>query len=72
VLNLLADWRVILLASPPQTPRCKGGCEADIGSLKNRTRHQAALAGHPGLWTSDDTEAARRHANEFHYPNGHH
>jgi len=41
------------------------------GGLKTRTRHQAALAGHPGLWTSEDIEAARRQGNEFHDPNGH-
>lgn len=70
VVTLLADWQVIPLASPPKTPRYNGSCEAGIGSLKNLTRHQAALAGHPGIWTSDDTEAAQRHANEFHYPNG--
>ncbi len=28
-------------------------------------------SGHPGIWTSDDIEAARRQTNEFHYPNGH-
>jgi hypothetical protein len=70
VVNLLADWQVIPLASPPRTPRYNGSCEAGIGSLKTRTRHQAALAGHPGLWTSDDAEAARRQLNEFHYPHG--
>jgi hypothetical protein len=71
VLNLLAEWQVIPLRSPPQTPRYNGSCEAGIGGLKNRTRHQAALAGHPGHWTSDDAEAARRYTNECHYPNGH-
>ena len=71
VLDLLADWQVIPLPSPPQTPRYNGSCEAGIGGLKTRTRHQAALAGHPGLWTSEDIEAARRQGNEFHYPNGH-
>jgi hypothetical protein len=34
-------------------------------------RRATAFAGHPGFWTSDDTEAARRQANEFHYPHGH-
>jgi transposase len=71
VLTLLHDWQVIPLPSPPRTPRYNGSREAGIGNLKNRTRHQAALAGHAGFWTSDDTEAARRQANEFHYPNGH-
>jgi hypothetical protein len=70
VVTLLNDWRITPLPSPPETPRYNGSCEAGIGGLKNRTRHQAALAGHPGIWTSDDTEAARRHTNEFHYPDG--
>ena len=72
VVTLLNDWRVAPLPSPAETPRYNGSCEAGIGGLKNRTRHQAALAGHPGTWTSDDTEAARRYTNEYHYPNGHH
>jgi len=71
VLDLLADWHIIPLASPPVTPSYNGSCEAGIGGLKTRTRHQAALAGHPGLWTCEDTEAAQRQTNEFHYPNGH-
>lgn len=71
VITLLNDWQVTSPPSPPRTLRYNGSCEAGIGTLKNRTRHQAASAGHPGFWTSDDTEAARLHANEFHYPNGH-
>jgi hypothetical protein len=70
VITLLADWQVVPLPSPPKMPRFNGSCEASVGTLKTRTRHGAAMAGHPGLWTSDDTEAARRWSNEFHYPNG--
>lgn len=70
VLALLHSWQVTPLPSPPETPRYNGSREAGIGALKNRTRHQAALAGHPGFWTSDDTETARRQTNELHYPNG--
>jgi len=69
VITLLNDWGVTPLLSPPHTPRYNGSREAGIGSLKNRTRHQAALAGHPGSWTSEDTEAARRQTNEL--PNEH-
>jgi len=32
--------------------------------MKLRTHEQAALAGRAGLWTSDDLDTARRHANE--------
>jgi hypothetical protein len=28
------------------------------------------MAGHPGLWTSNDTEAAQRLSNECHWPQG--
>ena len=71
VITFLDDWQVTPLPSPPQTPYYNGSREAGIGVLKNHTRHQAALAGHPGIWTCDDTEAARRQTNEFHYPNAH-
>ena len=68
---LLDDWGVVPLLSPARTPRFNGACESSIGWLKNRTRYQAAMAGHHGYWTSEDTEAARRQSNEFHYPGGH-
>ena len=68
VIDLLDDWQVTSLLSPPATPRYNGSREASIGALKNRTHY---LANDPGNWTSDDTEAARCHSNEYHYPNGH-
>ena len=71
VVTLVGDRQVTLLLSPPQTPRCNACCRADFGTQKNRTRHQATGAEHPGIWTSDDTEAAPRQTNEFHYRNGH-
>jgi hypothetical protein len=40
--------------------------------MQKRTRHQAALHGHPGYWTTDDCEAARRQANETARPWGLH
>lgn len=65
---LLTAYDVIPLLSPPYTPRYNGACEAGIGSLKTRTHHRAALDGRPGLWSSEDVEAARRMADEEHYP----
>jgi len=65
VTELLEDWQVVPLLSPPMTPRYNGSREAGIGGLKNHTHQQAAAAGHPGFWTSDDVEAAKRHANEL-------
>jgi len=68
----LAAWGVTHLFSPPQTPEYNGACEAGIGGLKTRTHEEAAAAGRPGLWTSDDAEAARLRGNELLRPAGHH
>jgi transposase InsO family protein len=65
---LLAAYDVVPLLSPPYTPSYNGACEAGIGGLKTRTHHLAALDGRPGLWTAEDVEAARRMADEVHYP----
>ena len=66
--HLLAAWEVTPLHSPPYTPRYNGACEAGIGGLKTRTHHLAARAGRPGRWSCEDVEAARRMADEEHYP----
>ena len=66
--RLLADWGVVPLRSPPVTPRYNGSCEAGIGAMKVRTHDQAARNGRAGHWTSEDTEAARCQANEYHHP----
>jgi len=65
VIELLNDWRVIPLLSPPKMPRYNGSREAGIGALKNHTHEHAVSFGRPGLWTSEDVEAARRHSNEI-------
>jgi hypothetical protein len=57
--QLLSKERVQPLYSPPYN----GSIEAGKGSLKTRTHHQAALAGHPDVWTCADVEAARQEAN---------
>src|SRR5258708_30047029 len=44
--------------------------EAGIGSLKTRRETQPASAGHPGVWTWDDVEAARLEANATARPRG--
>jgi len=66
--NLLAAWGVVVLFSPPYTPRYNGACEAGIGGLKARTHHLAARRGRPGRWSTEDVEAARRLADEVQYP----
>lgn len=68
--RLLEDWGVVPLRSPPVTPRYNGSCEAGIGAMKVRTYYQAARNGRGGNWSSEDTEAARCEANEYHHPSG--
>lgn len=65
---LLDAEEVVPLFSPPYTPRYNGACEAGIGGLKARTHHLAADDGRPGRWSCEDVEAARRMADEEHYP----
>ena len=45
--------------SPVATPQYNGSCEAAGGSHKKITDDQAALAPHPGRWTSYDLQRAR-------------
>jgi transposase InsO family protein len=61
--ELLSEERVQALFSPAYCPAYNGSVEAGNGSLKTRTHHQAALAGHPEVWTCADVEAARQEAN---------
>ncbi|MBY0227763.1 MAG: DDE-type integrase/transposase/recombinase [Gemmataceae bacterium] len=70
VAELLAREGVVVLHSPPYTPRYNGAIEAGIGSLKTRTHEEAARQGRPGEWTCEDIEAAREQANEFGMPQG--
>jgi transposase InsO family protein len=58
------------LYSPPHTPSYNGSIEATIGSLKTRTERHAAQAGHAGLWTRADLDAARHEANNAAGPCG--
>ena len=65
VRELLNDCRVTPLLSPAYTPEYNGSREAGGGGLKIHTHQQASRGGRPGFWTCEDTEAARRHANEL-------
>jgi transposase InsO family protein len=68
--RLLDRWQVRPLFSPPYLPEYNGSIEAGNGALKTRTHEEAARQGRSGHWTADDTEAARRMANELTYPDG--
>jgi hypothetical protein len=66
--DFLDHWQVWPLFSPPWTPEYNGACEASNGAMQVRTHEETARQGRIGCWTADDTEAARRMANQFHYP----
>ena len=68
--GFLDGWQVRPLFSPPYTPEYNGAIEAGNGALKTRTREEAARQGRASYWTADDTEVARRMANELTYPDG--
>ncbi len=68
------DWAaqhgVLLLLSPPRTPKYNGSAEAGIGSIKTRAHYESVRHGRPGHWTCDDVEAAVQQANETARPHG--
>lgn len=68
--TMLREHGVLLLVSPPYTPRFNGACEAGIGGLKVRAHYEAARHGRPGEWTCDDVESARLVANATSRPQG--
>jgi len=69
--KLLAAWGILHLRSPVATPQYNGSCEAAGGSQKKTTEDQAALAAHPGRWTSQDLQRARTIRNRLGRPWGH-
>jgi hypothetical protein len=69
--RLLAAWGILHLRSPRATPQYNGSCEAAGGSHKRMTSDQAALAAHPGRWTSQDLHQARMIRNRLGRPWGH-
>jgi len=68
---LLATWGILHLRNPRATPQYNGSCEAANGSHKKITDDQAALAAHPGRWTSKDLQQARMIRNHLGRPWGH-
>jgi hypothetical protein len=69
--DLLAAWSILHLCNPVATPQYNGSCEAANGSHKKFTDDQAALAAHPGRWTSNDLHRARMIRNRLGRPWGH-
>jgi transposase InsO family protein len=68
--QVVHDFGVGILFSPPGWPRYNGAIEAGIGSMKTRTEEHACRHGRPGQWTFDDVEAARLEANATARPQG--
>lgn len=70
VVDLLREYGVVPLLSPPGLPEYNGAMEAGIGSLKTRAHHLSVHFGRPGAWTCDDIEGARLQANATGRPRG--
>jgi transposase InsO family protein len=64
VQQVLQDWNVFSLLSPPGVPQYNGTREARIGIFKARACWEAERNGHAGQWTSGDVEAARTISNQ--------
>ena len=69
-LELLNDWRVLALFSPPRLPKYNGALERSNTTLKVYTHTSAVNDGHPFRWSSDDLAQAVTVANEFTRPWG--
>jgi transposase InsO family protein len=68
--DLLKEWGVTALRSPPLTPTYNGAVEAGMGSLKARIAAIAAQHGRPRAWTRDDLDAALCAQSAFGAPRG--
>ena len=69
-LELLKDWQVLPLFSPPRQPNYNGALERSNTTLKVYTHTSAVSDGHPFRWTSDDLAQALTVANELTRPWG--
>jgi hypothetical protein len=69
--HLLHLWGILHLRSPAATPQYNGSCEAANGSHRKITNDQAALAGHPERWTTQNLHQAHSIRNRLGRPWGH-
>ncbi len=65
--QMLADYGIVWLPSPPRSPWYNGGCEAGNHSMRTRTDHFAQCS---DGWTATSLEAARHQANALTRPEG--
>lgn len=68
--ELLAQWQVLALFSPPLRPQYNGGCERANSTLRTYTDFEAVGAGHPGDWASRDLAQALARINHLDRPRG--
>jgi hypothetical protein len=62
--DLLADWNVFPLISPPYRASYNGVCERANLTMKLTTAHIAERAGQDHSWRSEDLESACQKANQ--------
>ena len=62
--EMLSDWRVFPLFSPPYLASYNGVCERANQTMKLTTAHVAERAGRGHWWRSEDLEEARMMANQ--------
>jgi len=68
--ELLVEWEVVALFSPPLRPQYNGGCERANGTLRTYTDYEAVCAGHPGDWAARDLAQALARINHLDRPRG--
>jgi len=64
VQEVLAQYGVLPLVSPPYLPQYNGSVEAGAGQFKTRAHILSAQMNHPGRWTANIVEGARILANQ--------
>ncbi|MFB3894346.1 MAG: transposase family protein, partial [Phycisphaerae bacterium] len=68
--DLLLQWKVTPLLSPPRWPMYNGSIEAGFGALNTRVFFEASQHGRYDHWLTDDVQAARLLANIVSRPHG--
>jgi hypothetical protein len=63
VKDLLDEYGVIPLFSPPYTPRFNGSIESGFSRVKAHAHYRSARYDRAGMWTPGDLEAARQRGN---------
>jgi transposase InsO family protein len=70
VADLLKEYGVIPLFSPPYTPQYNGSIESGFSRVKVHAHYRSARYDRAGMWTSGDVAAARHRGNWLSRPRG--